>query len=311
MVLENGAADVTIRSFAMWRLKSVDGVEIVPSNQWSVRARITPQRGENDAFVNQGSIVGVGLDQYYWGAGMHLADHGSTVDAQLAAGRFGDSDASAERSAFYEPWVVQLDVSPNGTQAFRWPVSDPSRVANVSWNNNQSTAAGLPVFWGNWGGRSIFEEVIVATEPMGVGGDFDRNGVLDMSDLLALTDVVDAGSNDPRFNLTGDEVVNLIDRDTWITKIKKTTLGDANLDGRVEFSDFLALSKNYGQPGDWAAGDFDGDRQIQFPDFLILSENYGRGSMATTSVPEPTAGTLFAIAAIAFIPFRRRFRKCR
>ena len=54
--------------------------------------------------------------------------------------------------------------------------------------------------------------------------------------------------------------------------------GDANEDGKVEFADFLILSKNFGKQSDavWADGDFDDDGKVVFADFLLLSANFGR-----------------------------------
>lgn len=51
--------------------------------------------------------------------------------------------------------------------------------------------------------------------------------------------------------------------------------GDANVDGRVDFDDFLALSGSFGaNRGVWSDGDFNGDRLIDFADFLILSQSF-------------------------------------
>lgn len=52
--------------------------------------------------------------------------------------------------------------------------------------------------------------------------------------------------------------------------------GDANLDGVVNFNDFLALAKNFGSvDAVWGDGDFNGDESVSFEDFLILAGNFG------------------------------------
>lgn len=56
--------------------------------------------------------------------------------------------------------------------------------------------------------------------------------------------------------------------------------GDANLDGKVDFSDLVTLARSYGQAGGWAQGDFDGDMSVGFDDLLILARNYGRSLSA-------------------------------
>ena len=60
------------------------------------------------------------------------------------------------------------------------------------------------------------------------------------------------------------------------TRCKHLLDGDANQDGAVDFTDFLALSANFGKKADavWADGDFDGNGNVEFADFLVLSENF-------------------------------------
>jgi|GEM_PF-6084489 len=52
--------------------------------------------------------------------------------------------------------------------------------------------------------------------------------------------------------------------------------GDADFSGKVDFSDFLIVSANFGKAETvWPSGDFDWDRKTGFTDFLQLSENFG------------------------------------
>ena len=95
-------------------------------------------------------------------------------------------------------------------------------------------------------------------------------------------------------------------------EVLQQTPGDANLDGVVDFPDFLALSEHFGEgsrrdPRGWSQGDFDGDGEITFPDFLILSENFGAVAAASAaSVPEPTAGSIALFGLLGLIGFRKR-----
>lgn len=53
--------------------------------------------------------------------------------------------------------------------------------------------------------------------------------------------------------------------------------GDANLDGSVDATDFLAMVNGYGEPNPvWTDGDFDGTGDISFLDFIALVENFGK-----------------------------------
>ena len=44
----------------------------------------------------------------------------------------------------------------------------------------------------------------------------------------------------------------------------------------LDFSYFLTLARNYGQPGTLATGDLNGDGQVNFDDLVILARNYGQ-----------------------------------
>ena len=135
-----------------------------------------------------------------------------------------------------------------------------------------------------------------------IAGDLNYNGRFDAQDLDILTQNVAFAPDEPhgdflrRLDLNGDKTVDTSDVHYWVTDLKSTFVGDANLDGEVKFDDFLALSANFGQAGGWAEGDFNADEQVNFPDFLALSANFGNVAAAThaEAVPEPTA------AAIAF-----------
>lgn len=62
--------------------------------------------------------------------------------------------------------------------------------------------------------------------------------------------------------------------------------GDANLDSRVTFEDFLSLSQNYEKGAFWYQGDFDRNSRVDLDDFLILLDAFATTSV--TVVPEPT-----------------------
>lgn len=84
--------------------------------------------------------------------------------------------------------------------------------------------------------------------------------------------------------------------------------GDANGDGSVGFDDFLTLSGQFGEAGDWLSGDFDANNEVDFEDFLLLSGNFGETAPATRSVPEPSSCWAWTVP-LGVIALARRRRK--
>ncbi|MFO0898212.1 MAG: dockerin type I domain-containing protein [Pirellulales bacterium] len=80
--------------------------------------------------------------------------------------------------------------------------------------------------------------------------------------------------------------------------------GDANLDGRVDLTDFGILKQNFGAGTRRSEGDFNRDGQVDLSDFGILKANFGSSANAT-AVPEPATWTLTLAALIAAFAGRR------
>jgi hypothetical protein len=111
--------------------------------------------------------------------------------------------------------------------------------------------------------------------------------------------------------------------------VRYTVLGDATLDGTVNFGDLLLLARNYNATGNavtWGSGDFSYDGVVNFTDLLILAKNYNAvlptepipgaptdfaGDLAAAfaqAVPEPGAVTVLAAAACGSALAGRRRR---
>lgn len=85
--------------------------------------------------------------------------------------------------------------------------------------------------------------------------------------------------------------------------------GDLDGDGSVAFADFLAMSANFGQAGDYTGGDVDCNGQVAFADFLVLSANFGQTSAA--AAPEPNSFVLALLSVIGLQLVRQRRRRTR
>src|SRR6202042_1358046 len=71
-------------------------------------------------------------------------------------------------------------------------------------------------------------------------------------------------------------------------EIMYTLLGDANLDGAVNGSDFAILATNFNKAvGGWDAGDFNYDGAANGSDFASLAANFNKGT--TVAVSDPSA----------------------
>ena len=79
--------------------------------------------------------------------------------------------------------------------------------------------------------------------------------------------------------------------------------GDANLDFKVDLSDFGILKDNFGSGSTRAQGDFSRDGKVDLGDFGLLKDNFGRGA---ATVPEPATGWLLLVGAAAWLLRRRR-----
>ena len=148
--------------------------------------------------------------------------------------------------------------------------------------------------------------------PEAFQGDFDGNSLFDSRDLdLLLSEgpiaegvVVTPGAND-QFDLNGDGMIDLLDRDDWLAGAATANglltpylLGDANLDGFVDVTDFNQWNTNkFTNSLSWVSGDFNGDGAIDVGDFNIWN-NAKFSSSRGQVVPEPT-GIAYSLCPFA------------
>ncbi|MDB5303864.1 MAG: hypothetical protein JWM97_1413 [Phycisphaerales bacterium] len=146
-------------------------------------------------------------------------------------------------------------------------------------------------------------------------------GVGSPTDLSVPFNLVDAKLVDGTGTAIGRGDLNVILSDL-IAK-NKLVLGDANFDGKVDFSDFVTLSTHFGQADlHWSNGNFVGDPTIDFADFVALSTHFGASSLTSTqraevaafasahssAVPEPASAGVCGLGALGLLARRRRNR---
>lgn len=232
-----------------------------------------------------------------------LYRNGEVVDEQAYNGTFTDAPNS-------EAIGIGVKTTNEGDQA------DPGGCCPGYWNgllddlgiwHRALTAAEITDIYT----RGLAGESILGSG--GPEGDFDGSGVLDAADIDLLSADVRAESNTASFDLNGDGAVNDQDRFRWIEELANTFVGDSNLDGEFNSSDFVAVftggEYEDGVAGNstWATGDWNGDSEFDSSDFVMAftSGGYELGPKpGTENVPEPTSLSLLLIAT-AFLVKRR------
>ncbi len=99
---------------------------------------------------------------------------------------------------------------------------------------------------------------------------------LDSSVVDSYFDAIREQDNDSFFDLDGSGDVSQADADFLLQQVIGTRRGDTDLNGTVDFADFLVLSVNFGSiESSWTQADFDGNGRTDFADFLLLSASFG------------------------------------
>jgi hypothetical protein len=141
-------------------------------------------------------------------------------------------------------------------------------------------------------------------------GDFNANGLLDIEDLNRLLQATVEGFS-PQFDLNGDGRLNQADRSRWVVDLRRTWIGDANLDGLFGTGDLLLVFQagkfETAAMALWQEGDWDGDLRFSTGDLVTAFQDAGfeRGPRAArpaaaasaAAVPEPTGGLGWLLGA--------------
>lgn len=118
-------------------------------------------------------------------------------------------------------------------------------------------------------------------------GDFSGNGTLDCADLAALSNRIVNGPYSAEFDLNQDNQLSSLDVNFWITTIRQTLLGDANLDFVVDGTDFGVWNSNkFTTGGHWCRGDFNSDGSVDGSDFGIWNSNKFTAADASRTMHE-------------------------
>ena len=157
--------------------------------------------------------------------------------------------------------------------------------------------------------------VVTELDGGGIDGDFNDDTVYDCLDVDALVAEIVGGSNDAAFDLTGDTMVNVDDLNAWLAEAGAVNnasgnsylIGDANLDGSVDISDFnLWNSNKFTNVAAWCSGDFNADGVIDTSDFNLWNTEKFNSADGAAAVPEPAGLVLLMGGCFLALVARRR-----
>ena len=131
---------------------------------------------------------------------------------------------------------------------------------------------------------------------------FNHQDLDDLSIALAADNYV------RKLDVNSDTILDEVDLDLMLG-ILGSLRGDADVNGTVNFEDFLILADNFGDPHPWSKGDFNTNGLVDFTDFLLLANNFGQVAGATYVVPEPTGLALLGTAGLLLGLARLRCRR--
>ena len=145
--------------------------------------------------------------------------------------------------------------------------------------------------------------------------DFDGDTACNGDDIDMLVENIAIGPANPGlFDLTGDGMVNLADRDEWLALAgaenlpsgNSYLLGDADLDGNVNGQDFVIWNNNkFTSIAAWTAADFNADGDVNGGDFVIWNNNKFMSADGLAAVPEPSSLWILGLSIMLYGGRRR------
>ena len=125
--------------------------------------------------------------------------------------------------------------------------------------------------------------IVLATSFCGAQiGDFNSDGMYDCTDVGSLEAAISAGTFDPMYDISNDDVISYDDLHSWL-RVAGDSLGrtfesgDANLDGTVNYLDINIIAITFNQLSDglgWCRGDFNGDGTSDNSDKGLWTQYY-------------------------------------
>jgi hypothetical protein len=148
----------------------------------------------------------------------------------------------------------------------------------------------------------VRDRILAGYKPAGGGGDWTGAGITSSDAAADSSKGVGYALSSDLFGPTGGDFMGtVVDGSSVVARY--TLLGDATLDGTVDFNDLVKLAQNYNSPvpageSSWYHGDFNYDDTTDFNDLVKLAQNYN-GSLPT-SLASPSGAVFNDDLARAF-----------
>ena len=229
----------------------------------------------------------------------------------------GPDDGSVAGDSLLEGWDEAGASTDNATLNENFFLGTSSIAAGASLSLGSAFSAGcvedLEFSWGLVGDGSL-QLGIVDYVSSSANGDFNNDGNWDCADVDALVAEIASGGGDLAFDMNSDGVVDGDDLDGaggWLevggannpdeTGGNPFLVGDANLDGSVDVSDFNLWNMNkFSNTAAWCSGDLNASGSIDVSDFNLW--NAGKFQSSDTQVvPEPNVAWCLLFGLLPFI----------
>lgn len=185
-------------------------------------------------------------------------------------------------------------------------------ASSAFYDDTKSSSFGLPnvdfvVDFGTY--RTVQDLSALRGEPLEGFGDFDNSGDFDLADVEILSNQIRNENHSPCFDLTEDGLVNVDDLVDLVENRAERKLGDADFNGTVDADDYETWNENkLTTDSTWATADFNADGVTDGTDFNIWNANKAIVPPANSSVPEPSATSLFGLGWLLALTQRKRIR---
>jgi len=219
----------------------------------------------------------------------------------------------------YNPTFSDLPNDDTSRQMFPFSKTLTARYVELTVTDNHFVAPGDGTNTEEPGGttpggdRVGIGEIAFPMISVAMAGDFNSNGLLDVADINMLEVQVAGGSNPTAYDLNKDTKVDTGDIGVWVRDLKKTWIGDADLNGQFNSADFVKIFQagkyDLNEAADWSQGDWNGDLRFNSGDLVSAFQDGGFEAgprTAVAAVPEPSSAVLSLLAVGSLALARRR-----